>query len=86
LSPNQHYINDSLGWVTYREGKLPEAEALLAKAYALKADAEILRHWITVLLAQGNRVRAQELVSQEVKHFAHDAVLLKFLRQMSLTP
>jgi len=86
LSPNQHYINDSLGWVTYREGKLPEAEALLAKAYALKADAEILRHWITVLLAQGNRVRAQELVSQEVKQFAHDAVLLKFLRQMSLTP
>lgn len=86
LSPNKHYINDSLGWVTYREGKLPEAEALLAKAYALKADAEILRHWITVLLAQGNRVRAQELVSQEVKQFAHDAVLLKFLRQMSLTP
>ncbi len=86
LSPNQHYINDSLGWVTYREGKLPEAEALLAKAYALKADAEILRHWITVLLAQGNRVRAQELVSQEVRQFAHDAVLLKFLRQMSLTP
>ena len=86
LSPNKHYINDSLGWIAYREGKLTEAEALLAKAYGLKADAEILRHWITVLLAQGNKQRAQALVSQEAKQFADDSDLTKFLRQMSLTP
>jgi len=86
LSPNKYYINDSLGWVAYREGKLPEAAQLLAKAYGLRADAEILRHWLTVLVAQGNRARAQELTSQEAKQFADDAVLLKFLRQMSLTP
>lgn len=86
LSPNKYYINDSLGWLAYREGKLSEAETLLARAYSLKADAEILRHWITVLFAQGNKARAQELISQEAKQFADDGDLTKFLRQMSLKP
>jgi Tfp pilus assembly protein PilF len=86
LLPNKHYINDSLGWLAYREGKLSEAELLLEKAYRLKADAEVLRHWLTVLLAQGNKGRAQELAQREAKQFADDESLIKFLRQMSLLP
>jgi Flp pilus assembly protein TadD len=86
LTPDKYYINDSMGWLLFREGKLVEAEALLAKAYSLKADAEILRHWITVLLAQDNKARAQALVTKEASKFDEDVALSQFLRQMSLKP
>lgn len=86
LLPNKFYIVDSLGWLDYQEGKLADAESLLATAYTLKNDAEILRHWLTVLLAQNNKLRAQELVQREAKQFADDVPLTNFLRQMSLVP
>jgi Flp pilus assembly protein TadD len=86
LLPNKHYINDSLGWLFYQEGNLVQAESLLSKAYYLKNDAEILHHWLVVLLAQGNKAQAQALVSREAKQFSDDEALTKFLRQMSLVP
>ncbi len=86
LLPNKHYINDSLGWLFYQEGNLVQAESLLSKAYYIKNDAEILHHWLVVLLAQGNKAQAQALVSREAKQFSDDEALTKFLRQMSLVP
>lgn len=86
LSPNRHYITDSLGWLAYREGKLQLAESLLAKAYALKADSEVLMHWLTVLLGSGQQDKARELVKQEASRFPNDSDLNGFLKQKSLMP
>lgn len=86
LSPNKHYILDSLGWLTYQEGQYEQALALLDKAYAIKADAEILRHRLAVLLAMKQDTKAKALAKQEAKQFSDDVALMKFLKQMSLMP
>lgn len=86
LSPNKHYILDSLGWLTYQEGQFEQALVLLEKAYAIKADAEILRHRLAVLLAMKQTDKAKSLAKQEAKQFADDVALTKFLKQMALMP
>ncbi|MBD3767526.1 MAG: tetratricopeptide repeat protein [Gammaproteobacteria bacterium] len=86
LSPNKHYILDSLGWLAYQEGQYDQALALLDKAYAIKADAEILRHRLAVLLAMKQTDKAKSLAKQEAKQFSDDVALTKFLNQMSLMP
>lgn len=86
LQPNKYYIIDSLGWLSYQEGKLDAAKQLLDQAYQLKADPEILRHRLATLLALKQRQEAQRLVQQEAKRFSEDKALLKFLKQMSLMP
>jgi Tfp pilus assembly protein PilF len=59
LAPNDPFIIDSMGWVQYRLGKLPEAEALLRRAYALRPDAEIAVHLGEVLWVRGEKADAQ---------------------------
>jgi tetratricopeptide (TPR) repeat protein len=86
LLPNKHYILDSLGWLAYQEGQYEQALVLLDKAYAIKADAEILRHRLAVLLATKQEAKAKLLAKQEAKQFSDDVALMKFLKQMSLMP
>jgi tetratricopeptide (TPR) repeat protein len=86
LLPNKHYILDSLGWLAYQEGQYEQALFLLDKAYAIKADAEILRHRLAVLLATKQEAKAKLLAKQEAKQFSDDVALMKFLKQMSLMP
>lgn len=86
ISPNKHYILDSLGWLAYQEGQYEQSLALLDKAYNIKADAEILRHRLAVLLAMKQEAKAKALAKQEAKQFSDDVALMKFLKQMSLMP
>jgi Flp pilus assembly protein TadD len=53
LAPEDPFITDSLGWVQFRMGKLADAEATLAHAYALRADTEIGMHLGEVLWTEG---------------------------------
>jgi Flp pilus assembly protein TadD len=82
LLPNKHYITDSLGWLAFREGDLSQAEQLLAKAYQLQSDAEVLRHWLSVLLAQGQTEGAKQLAQKEGARFPDDADLQKMLQEL----
>ncbi|MEB0134284.1 tetratricopeptide repeat protein [Actimicrobium sp. CCC2.4] len=59
LAPDDPFIMDSMGWVQYRMGKLPEAETLLRRAYALRQDAEIAVHLGEVLWVRGEKIDAQ---------------------------
>lgn len=86
LSPGKHYITDSLGWLAYQEGKLVEAQRLLSQAYRLQNDGEVLRHWLTVLIAQGDRQQALSLAKQEGTRFPEDVELQKILKQLQSTP
>jgi Flp pilus assembly protein TadD len=58
LRPNDPFITDSLGWVEFRAGKLPEAVKLLRQAYAGRADPEIAAHLGEVLWVMGNKDEA----------------------------
>ncbi len=58
LSPDDHYILDSMGWAYYRLGKLDKAVEYLRRAYAAQADPEIAAHLGEVLWQQGRHDEA----------------------------
>lgn len=61
LAPDDPFIMDSMGWVQYRRGKVDEAEKLLRRAYAMRADPEIGAHLGEVLWVMGKREDAKKL-------------------------
>jgi tetratricopeptide (TPR) repeat protein len=61
LSPEDPFILDSLGWVHYRLGRLPEALKYLQQAYSSRADPEIAAHLGEVLWKVGQRDEAAKI-------------------------
>ena len=61
LAPEDPYIMDSMGWVEFRMGRFENAEALLRRAYVIKADAEIAVHLGEVLWVRGREDEAKKL-------------------------
>ena len=61
LSPNDHYILDSKGWVLYRLGKLEEALLYLRRALDIIPDAEIAAHLGEVLWVMGDKEEARKV-------------------------
>ena len=61
LSPDDPFILDSLGWVYYRLGQVPEALKHLQHAYSSRADPEIAAHLGEVLWKSGQRDEAQKI-------------------------
>lgn len=61
LAPEDPYIMDSMGWVEFRMGRLEKAEALLRRAYEIKADPEIAVHLGEVLWVRGREDEAKKL-------------------------
>jgi tetratricopeptide (TPR) repeat protein len=61
LSPNDHYILDSKGWVLYRLGKLEEAILFLRRALDIIPDAEIAAHLGEVLWVKGDKDEARKI-------------------------
>ncbi len=76
LSPEDSFIQDSLGWLQYRQGKTSEALATLSKAYEARRDAEIAAHLGEVLWVTGKREEAQKLLQGAlVEHPGNDALI-----------
>ena len=61
MAPGDPFIMDSMGWVQFRMGNLPEAEQLLRRAYTLRNDPEIAVHLGEVLWEKGDKDAAQDL-------------------------
>jgi tetratricopeptide (TPR) repeat protein len=61
LSPNDHYMLDSLGWAYYRKGKLDKAIKYLEQAYKVNQDPEIAAHLGEVLWQKGNHDEAKKI-------------------------
>ena len=61
LSPDDAFIQDSLGWVHFRSGRVDEALATLKKAYQRRRDPEIAAHLGEVLWVKGERAEALKL-------------------------
>jgi tetratricopeptide (TPR) repeat protein len=76
LSPNDHYMLDSLGWVHYRLGNLALAAENLRKAYEIQADPEIAAHLGEVLWKQGQHEEAKKLWASALKDFPENDVLM----------
>lgn len=84
LSPDDPFIIDSMGWVNYRMGNLPEAEKYLRMAWAKRQDAEIGAHLGEVLWEQGKKKEAEKLWRDALKATPDNSVLRKTMIRYGL--
>jgi tetratricopeptide (TPR) repeat protein len=84
LSPGDPFITDSLGWVEYRLGNLPEALRLLRQAYAARPDVEIGAHLGEVLWASGQRDEARGIWTESKGRDAANDVLRETLARLKV--
>jgi Flp pilus assembly protein TadD len=75
LSPEDHYIMDSLGWVYYRLGDIGHATEQLRRAYAIQQDPEIAAHLAEVLWKQGQQEEASKILDQALSANPDNEVL-----------
>lgn len=82
LAPDDPFIADSLGWVEFRMGNLPEAQRILEGAYKSRPDPEIGAHLGEVLWAQGQRDRAIGIWREASMADAENETLQATLRRL----
>lgn len=63
ISPDDHYMLDSLGWAHYRKGNLDKAITYLQQAYNINPDPEIAAHLGEVLWLKGQHDQAKKIWS-----------------------
>ena len=81
LAPEDPFIMDSMGWVLFRQGKLPEALKTRETAYGIKADPEIAAHIGEVLWTLGRKDEASRVMMEAVKKFPDSEVLASALKK-----
>ena len=86
MKPGDPFITDSLAWVYFRRGNLPEAEKLLEQAYATRQDAEIAAHLGEVLWTQGKQDRALLVWRQGLQEDDSNSTLLETLKRLNAKP
>jgi Flp pilus assembly protein TadD len=82
LSPDDAAILDSMGWVLFRQGELPEALSYLERSYGKQEDPEIAAHLGEVLWTMGRQDDARRLLSDAQKKFPSNAVLSETVRRL----
>ena len=75
LSPDDPFIQDSMGWVLYRLGRVDEGRAYLERAFKSRPDPEIAAHLGEVLWMQGRRDEAQRVWQDTLKEHPGNEVL-----------
>lgn len=83
LSPNDHFILDSMGWVQYRLGKLDKAADYLRRAYTSQTDPEIAAHLGEVLWQQGKRDEAKTLWNEALSKHPDNETLVNTTRKFA---
>jgi tetratricopeptide (TPR) repeat protein len=83
LRPDDGFIIDSMGWVTYREGDLKGAESYLRRAYGDQQDAEIAAHLGEVLWVEGKRDEARRIWSEALTKHPENETLRKTVERFT---
>jgi tetratricopeptide (TPR) repeat protein len=81
LRPDDPFIMDSMGWVQYRLGNLPEAIKYLRRAMTLRNDAEIAAHLGEVLWVNGDRADAESIWRRALEGTPDNEVLLAIIKK-----
>ncbi|MDP3087030.1 MAG: tetratricopeptide repeat protein [Methylotenera sp.] len=76
ISPNDHYMLDSLGWAHYRKGNLDQAIMYLQQAYNVSQDPEIAAHLGEVLWQKGKYDEAKKIWNDALRNNPTNKVLL----------
>lgn len=86
LAPGDPFISDSLGWVEFRLGNMPEALRVLQAAYKDRPDAEIAAHLGEVLWQLGQRAQAQAIWREGLLLNNQNETLLETLKRLGVQP
>ena len=81
-APGDPFISDSLAWVEFRVGNLPEALRILQKAFGDKPDAEIAAHLGEVLWVMGEQSKAVLVWKQGIELNPENETLLETLKRL----
>lgn len=82
LVPDDPAILDSLGWVSYRLGKMDDALKWLSQAFAKLEDAEIAAHYGEVLWKTNQKEKAREVWKIGERQDAENPVLVETLNRI----
>ncbi|MCG6936649.1 MAG: tetratricopeptide repeat protein [Gammaproteobacteria bacterium] len=82
LVPDDPAILDSLGWVSYRLGKMDDALKWLSKAFEMLEDAEIAAHYGEVLWQTNQKDKAREIWNKGKSLNADNPVLVETLKRL----
>ncbi len=86
LQPGDASIIDSMGWVSYRLGRLQEAEGYLREAWKTMRNAEIAAHLGEVLWARGQKDEAGSLWKLGIEMESDNEVLIKTMQRFGEFP
>jgi tetratricopeptide (TPR) repeat protein len=82
LAPEDYFIQDSLGWVQYREGNLKGAAETLRRAWGGRPDAEIGAHLGEVLWVLGERNEANRIWQESLNSAPDNETVLKTIKRL----
>jgi len=83
LVPDDPAILDSLGWVSFRLGKMDDALKWLSKAFEMLGDAEIAAHYGEVLWLTNQKEKAREVWEKGKADNADNPVLIETLNRIN---
>ena len=86
LQPDDASIIDSMGWISYRLGRLPEAETYMREAWKLMRNAEIAAHLGEVLWARGQKEEARSTWRLGMDLESDNEVLINTMRRFGELP
>ena len=76
ISPNDHYMLDSLGWAHFRKGNLDKAIGYLQQAYKASQDPEIAAHLGEALWLKGQHAEAKKIWSESLITYPDNELLI----------
>lgn len=82
LAPEDPYIMDSLGWVFFRQGRLPESLQTLERAHDIRADPEIAAHLGEVLWMLDRKDEARKLLREAARKNPENEVLASVIKKL----
>jgi tetratricopeptide (TPR) repeat protein len=85
LTPEDPYIQDSMGWVKYRMGDAPAALMYLQRAYARRPESEIGAHLGEVLWTQGQHGPARAIFKRAIKKDTANDILRETVKRLGVT-
>jgi tetratricopeptide (TPR) repeat protein len=86
LQPGDASVIDSMGWISYRRGRLVEAEGYLREAWELLQNAEVAAHLGEVLWASGQEDEARELWRLGAEVESDNEILIETMQRFGVSP
>ena len=83
INPTEPAVIDSMGWLEFRLNNLELAESYIRKAASVFRDAEILGHWVEILLSMQKNLEATRLLDEALADFPDSDYLLRLYRRIS---